>query len=161
MPVTGLTSGAQPVMSFNYGAKKYDRVRSAIRFTTICCILLSLTAWALLFCFPHFFIQLFTDEPELLSQGVPAMHLYFFGIFMMSLQFAGQSTFTALGKSRQAIFFSLLRKVIIVIPLTLLLPEIAGLGTTGVFLAEPISNFIGGTACFVTMLLTVWPSLKS
>lgn len=89
------------------------------------------------------------------------MHLYFFGIFMMSLQFAGQSTFTALGKSRQAIFFSLLRKVIIVIPLTLLLPEIADLGTTGVFLAEPISNFIGGTACFVTMLLTVWPSLKS
>lgn len=78
---------------------------------------------------------------------------------MMALQFAGQSTFVALGKSRQAVFFSLFRKVIIVIPLTLWLPTIASLGTDGVFLAEPVSNFIGGTACFVTMLLTVWRTL--
>ena len=159
MPVTGLTSGAQPVMSFNYGAKKYSRVKSAIKFSTAFCIVFSLITWALIFFFPHFFIHLFNSEPELLKEGVPAMHLYFFGIFMMALQFAGQSTFVALGKSRQAVFFSLFRKVIIVIPLTLGLPNICGLGTDGVFLAEPISNFIGGTACFVTMILTVWKNL--
>ena len=68
------------------------------------------------------------------------MHIYFFGIVMMALQFSGQSTFVALGYSRHAIFFSLLRKAIIVIPLTIWLPTVAGLGTTGVFLAEPISN---------------------
>ena len=78
---------------------------------------------------------------------------------MMSLQFAGQSTFTALGKSKHAVFFSLLRKAFIVVPLTLLLPMIGGLGTDGVFLAEPVSNFIGGTACFVTMIFTVWRKL--
>lgn len=156
MPVTGLTSGAQPIMSFNYGAGKLIRVKSAIRFTTIACILFTLAMWALLFFFPRFFIHLFNSEPELLEKGVPAMHLYFFGIFMMALQFAGQSTFVALGYSRQAVFFSLLRKAVIVIPLTLWLPTVAGLGTTGVFLAEPVSNFIGGSACFITMIFTVW-----
>lgn len=159
MPVSGLTSGAQPIISFNYGASHYRRVKAAIRFTSAACILFSLVTWALLFFFPRFFIHLFNSDPELLRKGVPAMRLYFFGIFMMALQFAGQSTFVALGRSKQAVFFSLFRKVIIVIPLTLLLPAL-GLGTDGIFLAEPISNFIGGTACFVTMLLTVWPKLK-
>ena len=159
MPVMGITSGAQPIMSFNYGAKKYGRVKSAISFTAISCIVFTLVMWAILFFFPHVFIQMFNSDPKLLKEGVPAMHLYFFGIFMMALQFAGQSTFVALGKSRQAVFFSLFRKVIIVIPLTLWLPTIASLGTDGVFLAEPVSNFIGGTACFVTMLLTVWRTL--
>ncbi len=161
MPVTGLTSGAQPVMSFNYGAKQYDRVKSSIKFTTVFCIVFSTAAWALIFLFPHFFIHLFNSEPELLKAGVPAMRIYFFGIFMMALQFAGQSTFVALGKSRQAVFFSLFRKIIIVIPLTLLLPSLGGLGTDGVFLAEPVSNFIGGTASFATMIITVWPTLKT
>ncbi len=159
MPVMGITSGAQPIMSFNYGAKKYGRVKSAISFTAISCIVFTLVMWAFLFFFPHVFIQMFNSDPKLLKEGVPAMHLYFFGIFMMALQFAGQSTFVALGKSRQAVFFSLFRKVIIVIPLTLWLPTIASLGKDGVFLAEPVSNFIGGTACFVTMLLTVWRTL--
>ena len=66
----------------------------------------------------------------------------------------------ALGKSRQAVFFSIFRKVIIVVPLTLLLPQVAKLGVMGVFLAEPISNFIGGLASFETMMATVWRKLK-
>ena len=77
----------------------------------------------------------------------------------MALQFTGQSTFVALGKSRQAVFFSLLRKPIIVIPLTILFPMIGGLGVHGVFLAEPVSNLIGGVACFVTMYVTVYRKL--
>lgn len=161
MPVSGMTSGAQPVMSFNYGAQEYKRVKSAIRFTTVFCIMFSLAAWALLFFFPRFFIHLFNSDQELLEAGVPAMHLYFFGIFMMALQFAGQSTFTALGRYRHAVFFSLFRKAIIVIPLTIWMPTIGGLGTNGVFLAEPISNFVGGTACFVTMMMTVWKKLET
>lgn len=159
MPIHGLSSGAQPVMSFNYGAGKNDRVKSAIKFTTIASILISTFCWALTFFCPHILIHMFNSEPELLSKGVPAMKIYFFGFFMMSLQFAGQSTFTALGRSKNAIFFSLFRKAFIVIPLTLLLPTIGDLGTTGVFLAEPISNFVGGTACYLTMIHTVWKKL--
>lgn len=159
IPVNGFSSSAQPVISFNYGAKKYGRVKSAIRFMTVFCIVFTLIIWALIFFFPHVFIRLFNSDPSLLEKGIPALHIYFFGIFMMALQFSGQSTFVALGYSRHAIFFSLLRKAVIVIPLTLWLPTVAGLGTTGVFLAEPVSNFVGGSACFITMLATAWRRL--
>ena len=160
MPVTGLTSGAQPVIGYNYGAGCYGRVKSAIRFMSIGCIVFSLAVWAVLFFEPRFFLHLFTREKELIEAGIPAMRIYFCGIFMMALQFAGQSTYVALNRPKQAVFFSLFRKVIIVVPLTLLLPLIGGLGTNGVFLAEPVSNIVGGTASFVTMLITVWPGLK-
>ena len=89
------------------------------------------------------------------------MHVYFFGFFMMAFQFAGQSVFKALNKPKQAVFFSMLRKVVIVVPLTLLLPRLKGLGVTGVFLAEPISNFIGGLACYLTMHATILNPLKT
>lgn len=160
MPVSGLTNGAQPVMGYNYGAGNYDRVRAAIKFMSVVCITYTFIAWGILNLFPHFFIQIFSQDTELLQAALPSLRVYFFGFFMMSLQFAGQSVFVALGKAKQAVFFSLLRKVIIVIPLTLLLPMTFNLGTTGVFLAEPISNFIGGTACFATMLIMVRKELK-
>ena len=82
------------------------------------------------------------------------LKLYFVGFVFMSFQFAGQSTFQALGDARHAMFFSLLRKAVIVVPLTLLLPRL-GMGVSGVFAAEPVSNILGGTACYVTMRLTV------
>lgn len=161
MPVMGLTNGAQPVIGYNYGARSYDRVRSSIKFMSAVCITYTVIAWGIINLLPHFFIQLFNQDPELIRLGLPALRMYFFGFFMMSLQFSGQSTFVALGKSKYAIFFSILRKVVIVVPLTLFLPTIFNLGVKGVFLAEPISNFIGGTACFVTMLLVIWPELKT
>ncbi len=160
MPVTGLTNGSQPIIGYNYGAGAFGRVRTAIKFMSIVCISYTVIAWIILNMFPHFFIQIFNSDPELIRVGLPSLKIYFFGFFMMSLQFAGQSVFVALGKSKQAVFFSLLRKIFIVIPLTLLLPKLFNLGITGIFLAEPISNFIGGTACFVTMLITVNPELK-
>ena len=141
MPVTGLTSGAQPVIGYNYGAGCYRRVKDAIKFMSAGCIVFSVIVWALLFFEPRFFLHLFTQETELIGQGIPAMRVYFCGIFMMALQFAGQSVFVALGKAKQAVFFSIFRKVIIVIPLTLILPNLFGLGTDGVFLAEPIFQF--------------------
>ena len=96
----------------------------------------------------------------MIEASTEAIQLYFFGFFMMALQFAGQTVFVSLGKAKQAVFFSLLRKAVIVIPLTLMLPQIANLGVKGVFIAEPISNFIGGLACFITMLCMVLPELS-
>jgi Na+-driven multidrug efflux pump len=91
----------------------------------------------------------------MIEAGTPALKIYFFGFIFMTLQFAGQSAFTALKCSKRAVFFSIFRKVIIVVPLTLILPAI-GYGVKGVFLAEPISNLVGGMAAFVTMYLTVY-----
>ncbi|MCI8854381.1 MAG: MATE family efflux transporter, partial [Lachnospiraceae bacterium] len=160
MPVMGLTSSAQPVMGYNYGAKKYDRVREAIRFESVVSIVYTLVVWGILHQFPEPFVRIFNDSPELVKACVPAMKIYYFGFFMMALQFAGQTAFVALGKARQAVIFSILRKGVIVAPLTVLLPRISGIGIHGVFLAEPISNFIGGTACFVTMMITVYRKMS-
>jgi putative MATE family efflux protein len=160
LPVTGLTQGAQPVISFNYGAKEYRRVRSGIAFTSVVGFIFTTVCWVLVLVYPKFLLSLFSSDPVLVETGIRSMQIYFFGFFFMSLQFAGQSTFVALGKSKQAVFFSLLRKAFIVFPLTLWLPTVFELGVDGVFLAEPISNLIGGIACFACMMTTVWPQLK-
>ena len=159
MPVHGVTNSSQPVMGFNYGAEEYGRVKKAIVFTSVFSIIYTTLAWALLHGFPEFFIRMFNQDPALIEAGIPALRLYFFGFFMMSLQFAGQAVFVALGKSKQAVFFSIFRKVVIVTPLTLFLPSLLHMGTDGVFIAEPISNFVGGAACFGTMMFTVWREL--
>lgn len=156
MVVIGMSNGAQPVISFNYGAGKKGRVRQGIRFMTAASIIYTCAAWAVTLAFPKFFIHMFNSEPELLAAGVPAMHIYFFGFCFMALQFSGQTTFQALGQAKYAITFSLFRKIVIVVPLTLLLPLLPGIGLHGVFLAEPISNLIGGCACFFTMLRVIW-----
>src|SRR5690606_1468264 len=109
LPVSGLNSGARPVMGFNYGACAYKRVKSCIKFTAGLSILYTAVMWLLLQGFPGFFIRIFTTEAEVLKAGVPLMRLFYAAFFLMSLQYAGQSTFLALGLSKQAIFFSTLR----------------------------------------------------
>ena len=126
---------------------------------TIVCVGYSLFVWALVMLFPSLFIRIFNQDPQMLAIGQSSMRLYYMGFFLMSMQFIGQSTFVALGKSKQAVFFSLFRKVVLVVPLVLILPHLFGLGVNGVFLSEPISDLLGGGACFVTMMLTVWPRL--
>ena len=160
LPVQGITHSAQPVMGFNYGAKAYGRVKRSILFISAVSIGYTLAAWGLVHGFPGFFIWIFNQDADLIAAGIGAMQIYYFGFFMMSLQFAGQSVFTALGKSKKAVFFSIFRKIVIVSPLILLLPKIPGLGTDGIFMAEPISNFVGGLACYGTMLCTVWRELS-
>lgn len=160
MPVQGITQSAQPVMGYNYGAGEYKRVKRAIAFTSVSAIAYTTFMWVLIHGFPGFFIRIFNQDAALVEAAVPAMQIYFFGFFLMSLQFSGQAVFVALGKAKRAIFFSIFRKVIIVIPLTVLLPRIAGLGTGGVFAAEPVSNLVGGLACFGTMLVTLLPELR-
>ena len=158
LPTYGLNSGAQPVMGFNYGAKQYGRVKEAIRFTALCGTCYNVLAWLLILRFPEPLMRVFTSDAALIESGREALHVYFFGFFFMSFQFAGQTVFQALGFARYAVFFSLLRKAVIVVPLSLLLPRL-GLGVTGVFLAEPISNLLGGLASFTTMYFTVYRKL--
>lgn len=158
LPVSGLVGGSQPVISFNYGAKAYDRVKKGISFNTVMGVMYTLIAWLFVVLFPEFWFNIFSDDVQLLDCGVDMLKIYFFGFVFMSLQFAGQSTFQALGDAKHAIFFSLLRKAFIVVPLTLVLPMV-GFGVKGVFMAEPISNIIGGIACYVTMRKTVYKKM--
>ena len=159
LPINGIIQGAQPVISFNYGAKQYERVRTGIRFNTFVGSAYTLVAWGLIVLFPRFWFGIFSDDLQMAAAGVDMLKLYFFGFVFMAFQFAGQSTFQALGDAKHAIFFSLLRKAIIVAPLTVLLPAL-GFGVRGVFLAEPISNVIGGLASYLTMRFTIYRRLE-
>lgn len=158
MPVTGITHGCQPVLGYNYGAQQYGRVRQGIRFTAAVTVGYSVAVWLATMLAPEALIRIFNDEPELIQAGTRAFRIYFAAFFCMSFQFIGQSTFVGLGKSKQAVFFSLLRKAFIVAPLTQILPPL-GLGVDGVYLAEPISNVIGGAACLAAMYGTVYRPL--
>lgn len=160
MPVMGIKNAAQPIIGYNYGAKCYKRVCQCIKIMSVASIGYTFLLWLIVIWKPELFVLLFSDDVALIETAKEALHLYYFGYFMMSFQFIGQSVFVGLGKSGKAIFFSLFRKVIVVVPLTLLLPYVANLGVNGVLIAEPISNFIGGGACFVVMLLTIYYPLK-
>lgn len=160
MPVNGITNGAQPVMGYNYGSNEYGRVKKAVIFMSVVCIAYTTIMWGFVHAFPEFFIRIFNRDPAITEVGILSMQIYYFGFFFMSLQFAGQSVFVALGKSGYAVFFSIFRKVLIVLPLILILPRWFGLGTAGIFMAEPISNLIGGVVCYVTMIIVVWPELN-
>ncbi len=159
-PALALTDGSTPVISYNYGAGKYKNTLSAI--FVMGCLTIGYTTimWILIESFPSFFIGIFTSDPELINISISPMHIYFFAFIFQSLQYTGQSVFKALGEKKFAIFFSLLRKIILVVPLTFILPYLFNMGTDGVFIAEPISNGIGGVASFVTMLIVIVPRLK-
>jgi len=158
LPVTGIVNGAQPVISFNYGAKDFERTRAGIRFNTLIGSIYTAVAWLAVVIFPKLWFRIFSDDAQLLEAGTHMLQIYFFGFVFMALQFAGQSAFQAVGDAKHAIFFSLLRKAFIVVPLTLLLPRV-GFGVKGVFMAEPISNVLGGIACYMTMHCKVYKRL--
>lgn len=157
MVIQGMAFGAQPVASFNYGARKYQRVRHTIRFTTIVNVSYSTLVWAVAMLLPGPLISIFSSDAATIQAGIPALRVYFCMFIFMSLQFTGQSIFQSLGKSKQAIFFSLLRKAIINAPLTVLLARY--MGTMGVFTAEAASQLVGGLASFLTMYFTVYRPL--
>ena len=159
-PIRGLTLGAQPVIGYNYGAGQYSRVRKSVLFLTAACLVYNTVIWVLLLAIPHVFILLFNSDPTLLEVGVRTMRIYFAVYVFMSFQMIGQNVFVALGPAKHAVFFSLFRKVVLVLPLMLVLPRLWGFGVYGVFAAEPVSDVIGGLACYVTMMLTVWPEMK-
>lgn len=157
-PVNGLTSATSPVMSYNYGAKRYDRVMKASNFAIMVSATFS-TIFALsIELFPNIYISLFSSDPTMLDVTARAMRIYFSLFVFMSFQQVGQSTFVALGKAKYAIFFSLFRKIIIVVPLTIILPLF--MGSDGVVAAEPISNLVGGMASYLTMRLVTSKEFK-
>lgn len=154
VPSQGLANGSQPVTSFNYGAGQYSRVCTSIRFTMGVVVGCTAVCWAIAMLFPGPLIQIFNRDPEVLEAGIPALRIYFCMFIPMALQMASQGIVVSLGRSKQAVFFSLLRKAIINAPLTVILP--IWMGTTGVFTAEAISQLLGGLASSITMYFTVY-----
>ena len=160
LPNGGVVAGGQSVMSYNYGAKQYHRVAECIRFIFLCGLFVNIAMWALIMFAPRLVISLFTTDGELIGKTVECARIYFGAFPFMALQQTGQTTFVALNRPKQALFFSMLRKVVLVAPLTLLLPG-AGLGVNGVFWAELISQVTGASLCFITMYMLIWREMKA
>ena len=159
-PITAINEGTSPILSYNYGAGRPKRVKKAIVVLSVMVLCYTAVMWSIIILYPKALIQVFSSDSKLISDSVVALKQYFAAFIFMDLQYIGQTIFKSLNKKKQAIFFSLLRKVIIVVPLTYLMPYALHMGTQGVFLAEPVSNVIGGSLCFITMLVTILPELK-
>ncbi len=159
-PIHAMSEGSSPILSYNYGARRPIRVRKAGMVMGAMILAYSAVIWSIIILEPRPLIRIFSSDVQLTKDAVPALNQYFAAFIFMDLQYMGQTVFKSLNKKKQAIFFSMLRKVFIVVPLTYLMPYALHMGTDGVFLAEPVSNVIGGTLCFATMLITVLPELK-
>ena len=156
----GITNATKPIISYNYGARRADRVRTAIRWMTGLLMSYYTLFWLAMMLIPGFFARLFTSDSEVYRCCITSIRVFYCLQFFMAFQGTGQSTFTALGMARHALFFSLFRKAILVIPLVFILPSVLNLGVLGVFAAEPVSDVIGGLACYTTMRLTVGKKLR-
>ena len=159
-PLLSITEGSSPIMSYNYGAGRNQDVKKAGTIMFLLSMGYAGIIWICIRLFPAFVIGIFTSDRQLVGTALPMFNLYFSTFIFMVFQHCGQIIFKSLGKKNHAIFFSLLRKGLIVVPLTFLLPSLFHMGAAGVFAAEPVSNVVGGLACFITMLLVVLPELN-
>ena len=159
-PIYAMNEGTSPILSYNYGACRPARVRKAMAVMSTMILGYTAVMWSIIILFPNVLIGIFSSDAALMQDAVPALKQYFAAFICMDFQYIGQTVFKSLNKKKQAIFFSLLRKVFIVVPLTYMMPYMFHMGTAGGFLAEPVSNVIGGTLCLVVMLCTVLPELK-
>ena len=142
MPLQGLTQGAQPIISYTYGARNAQRVRDAFRCLLISCAAYSMTLWALVQFFPRLFALLFSSAPELVSYAAWALRIYMAATGIFGVQIACQQTFIALGNAKTSLFLAILRKIILLIPLIYILPHFFTNKVFAVFLAEPVADFL-------------------
>ncbi len=143
LPLQGLGQGAQPIISYNYGAKNVERVKSAYKLLLKCSMTYAGLLWAGVMLFPRSFASLFTSEAELLVFAGSALRVYAACLFLFGIQMACQMTFTSLGNAKASIVVAVVRKFVLLIPLIFLLPQIFPEDKTmAVYLAEPVADFI-------------------
>ena len=142
LPMQGIAQGAQPILSYNYGARNIKRVKETFRLLFIASLIYSISLILLIEVFPQLFIRMFTPKEELIAIGVHGIRIFMIGMAIMGAQSACQQKFLALGQAKISMFLALLRKVILIIPLALILPKIGNLGIEGLYLSEPISDVI-------------------
>lgn len=149
LPMMGLTQGAQPIISFNYGADKLDRVRKTFKLLLVSCLVYTTIMWGAIIIFPQVFVSIFNSNPKLVEITVWSMRIYFAGILLFGAQIACQQTFLALGQAKISMILALLRKIILLIPLIFILPIFFENKLQGVLTAEPVADI---TAAIVTII---------
>ena len=153
LPLQGIAQGAQPISSYNYGAKQADRVKKTFRLLVITCFVYSTLLWTAVELIPKAFVIIFTSDADLITFSASMLRIYLGGLCLFGIQVACQMTFTSLGKAVNSIVVAVVRKFVLLIPLIYIVPHIVSDPTTGVYMAEPIADVIAVT--FTSVLFAV------
>ena len=153
LPLQGIAQGAQPISSYNYGAKNADRVKKTFRLLLIVCLSYSAILWAAVQLVPRMFVSIFTADTSLIDFTAPMLKIYLGGLFLFGIQIACQMTFTSLGKAVNSIIVAVVRKFVLLLPLIYIIPHMVSNPTTGVYMAEPIADIIA--VLFTSVLFTI------
>ena len=146
LPLQGLTQGAQPITSYNYGARNASRVRASFRALFAACMIYAGALWLAVMLFPHGFAALFSTDEALIDFTAKALRVYMAVGVLFGVQLACQQTFIALGNAKSSLFLAVLRKIVLLIPLIYLLPAVLPMDKTmAVYLAEPVADFLAVT----------------
>jgi putative MATE family efflux protein len=152
LPPQGIAQGAQPILSYNYGAKNKDRVKQTYKILLKVCLVYSLTMWAAVMIFPGMFVSIFTPDTALIDFASRALRIYFSGMLLFGIQIACQMTFVSLGNAPSSVIVAVVRKFVLLLPLIYLMPNLVSNATTGVYMAEPIADVLAVT--FTAILFT-------
>jgi len=158
VPVQGVAQGVQPIMSYNFGAGNYERVKGVFMRMVSVCLAGTLIFGGIAVFRPEVFARMFSNNQELIALTCKAMPVYFFGIMIFGIQMGCQTTFMALGQAKVSLVIALLRKVILLVPLALILPRF--IGVQGVYLAEPIADILSVTATSILFAITIKKVLR-
>ncbi|MBE6583568.1 MAG: MATE family efflux transporter [Ruminococcaceae bacterium] len=145
LPTQGIAQGAQPILSYNYGAKNADRVRKTYKILLTTCLIYSVTMWALVMLIPEVFVSIFTPKAELVAFASKALRIYFAGMILFGIQISCQMTFVSLGNALSSVAVAVVRKFVLLLPLIYIVPSLVNDRTVGVYLAEPIADILAVT----------------
>ena len=161
VPINGMTQGVQPIISYNYGARNFDRVKKSFKILVTIDLCITVTACLLTQFIPGMFASIFTPEAELIMLVEKVMPIFFAGIWIFGVQMACQSTFMGMGQAKISLFLALLRKVFLLIPLSLILPNFFEEKVYGVYYAEPIADVLAAITTGCVFLVTMKKLLKT
>ena len=152
LPLQGIAQGAQPITSYNFGAKRADRVKKTFRLLLITCLTYSIALWAAVMIAPQMFVKIFTSDSTLAQFAAPMLRIYLGGLGLFGIQIACQMTFTSLGKAANSIVVAVVRKFVLLLPLIYIMPSLLADKTQAVYMAEPVADIIAVT--FTAILFT-------
>jgi Na+-driven multidrug efflux pump len=145
LPTQGFAQGAQPILSYNYGAKNFERVKKTYKLLLKICLTYSVLIWTSVMIFPSFFVSIFTPDANLIAFASGALRIYFAGMLLFGIQIACQMTFVSLGKAVSSVIVAVVRKFVLLLPLIYIVPMFVQDKTIGVYMAEPIADVIAVT----------------
>lgn len=161
LPLLGITQGAQPIISYNYGARQIDRVKKTFKLLIASCFAYTGTIWLLIMIKPELFVMIFNKNQEVIEMTSWSSRIFFLGLFMMGVQIGCQQTFLALGQAKISLFLAILRKIILLIPLIFILPHFMENKLQGVFTAEPVADILAAITTLICFMIFYKNTLSS